>query len=629
MPPFRPSGEYAPQNNITEALKPEVERTPGTVAEMVEYQTTLDDEKMRRYRGWQAMMREGDSTFGEMFGYTRYQKALVELARSYGLDEQADSDIIDGVVISSNYFRTRIGTERPDLSDEEKDVEAFLHGKAVLLHRLPPADGIYRSDGSKRRGNRYHPLDTVLPSEKILPQFRKLEVSGARELVAGRRDDVYVNIGDPFEWTNVHRDRRDVEGNPTTYLVEYSPGDASSFIGMRAPKDMVGIHQLERTTDPDNTHSTTAGVKGSVVSAMQELMEFRADGLGSWNQPDSEWLDALGKVLPKACALHQELANQTHTGDYLGQHGTEVGGRFAQLQELKQLWEEVLRINQNRYDGWRAMGKDPSHFAYDTSEGLSPIDELAQSLEINGDNIRSAAAGFEATIEHTPGLLHEWFEELADAHIAFEQGRLPKGVHEYYTEEYKRVWLKTVQQHIPGFSEDQPDMVAAYNAKQGAILYDLFKSNGFQIVRGINPDLFHSINSQLTERILKERPHVPKTENAALLEEVFPNTSLPSKRIDRVTACWSLSRQAMAMMSSEERTKIWAELDRILRPGGRATIYPIDYWEDPEHPRLDEGSLIEMINQYKAATGSKIEPEFRYAGGDYREHLVLILKQPH
>lgn len=50
----------------------EVNKPPGSVVEKVEYQNTQDNEKMRRWRGWRAMMDEGDSTFGEMFGYTRF-----------------------------------------------------------------------------------------------------------------------------------------------------------------------------------------------------------------------------------------------------------------------------------------------------------------------------------------------------------------------------------------------------------------------------------------------------------------------------------------------------------------------------------------------------------------------------
>lgn len=565
------------------------------------------------------MMDEGDSTFGEMFGYTRFQKALARLAVEYSLEEH----YADEAHLASMYYRTQLDEKHPALSDDEKDVEAFLRGKEVLL-AIANRNGSYVHEQQQESG--YKSLNMELPSERINLVYRQIEIARAKEAVLGQKDDVYLNIGDPFEWTNKNRDRVDQDGNPTTYLVEYSPGDASSFIGTRDPKDMAHTDQLNRATDPDNEFDLWSG-RGSMNSIKDFLIDEEQQGF-RLSEIDANWLHALDEPLQRVAQLHQELSHQTSVGDYLTDTGLEVGGRMQDLKELQALLGDITEINQERREAWEAMGKDSKRPAYDTSEGLSPIDLLSHLLEIDIDNIRSVTRGLEETIVETPGLLHTWFEDLADAHMQFEQDRIPAGIDEYDLEIYANKWVESVRKYLPEYSVGNKGNLTVYEGKMADILRDFFITNGYSVIKHIDPVLFARINTELTETILQKNPHTPQTEKAALLEEVFPNTSLPDSSIDRATACWSVSRQAMTVMTDEERLAIWAEFDRILKPGGRATIYPMDYWYDQHHPQLNKKMLEQMLEEYQSMNQSNLEYELRYASGKFREHLVLVLKKP-
>lgn len=608
------------RENISQPVQKEinVEKQPGSVAEKVEYQNARDSEKMRRWRGWRAMMDEGNSTFGEMFGYTRFQKALAELALEYGIEEY----YADDAHIASIYYRTQLDETHPDLSHDQKDIEAYLRGKEVLLE-IANRNGMLIYEQRQESG--YQSFDTTLPSEKINVAYRQVEIARAKKVVLGKRDDVYLNIGDPFEWTNKNRDRVDANGNPVTYLVEYSPGDTSSFIGARNPEDMVHTDQLNRATDPDNEYDIWSG-RGSMNAIKDFLLSLKEDG-HTFAAADVEWLIALDAPLQRVSDLHQELSHQTQVGDYLASDGLKSGGRMQDLQELQDLLAEITSINQDRHTAWIAMGKDSKRPAYDTSEGLSPIDLLAHLIEIDIDNLRSVARGLEATMIEMPGLLHQWFEDLADAHMKYEQDRMTAKVDPYDLDVYTNKWMESVKKFVPDYHEVKKGDLTAYEGKMADILRDFFLSNGFSVIRYIDPTLFSKINTELTETILVKNPHTPKTDKAVLLEEVFPNTSLPDNCIDRATACWSVSRQAMTVMTDEERAEILAEFDRILKPGGRATIYPMDYWYDYKNPQLSEEKINLMLEEYKRSNQSNLDYELRYAAGKFREHLVLILKK--
>lgn len=593
--------------------------SPGSVAEKAEYQKNQDSEKMRRWRGWRAMMEEADSTFGEMFGYTRFQKALAQLAQEYGIEEY----YADDAYIASIYYRTQLDDTYPDLSHDQKDIEAYLRGKEVLL-ALANRNGIHVYEEQQESG--YQSFDTTLPSEKINVAYRQVEIARAKAVVLGLKDDVYLNIGDPFEWTNKNRNRVDADGNPVTYLVEYSPGDVSSFIGARNPQDMAHTDQLNRATDPDNEYDIWSN-RGSMKAIKDYLLERKEDG-HTFAAADAEWLMALDAPLQRASDLHQELSHQTHVGDYLTSDGLESGGRMKDLQELQALLAEITSINQERHTAWQAMGKDSKRPAYDTSGGLSPIDLLSHLIEVDIDNLRSVARGLEATMVEMPGLLHQWFEDLADAHMKFEQDRMTAEVDPYDLDVYTNKWVESVRKFVPDYHEGKKGDLAAYEGKMANILRDFFLSNGFSVIRNIDPDLFRKINTELTETILLKNPHTPKTDKAVLLEEVFPNTSLPDNCIDRATACWSVSRQAMTVMTDAERAEIFAEFDRILKPGGRATIYPMDYWSDQKNPHLSKEQIEQILEVYKRSTQSNLDYELKYAPGKFREHLVLILKKP-
>lgn len=117
---------------------------------------------------------------------------MAELALEYDIEEYD----ADEAHIASIYYRAQLDETHPGLSDDEKDIEAFLRGKEVLLAVANRKEG---SVYEEKQESGYRSLDRTLPSERLTHTYRQVEVARAKEAVLVQSDDVYLNIGDPFE----------------------------------------------------------------------------------------------------------------------------------------------------------------------------------------------------------------------------------------------------------------------------------------------------------------------------------------------------------------------------------------------------------------------------------------------
>ena len=69
-----------------------------------------------------------------------------------------------------------------------------------------------------------------------------------------------------------------------------------------------------------------------------------------------------------------------------------------------------------------------------------------------------------------------------------------------------------------------------------------------------------------------------RTESSNVLEAVFPQLPFKDASFDRMVASWSISAHVFAELDETGFEVLWDETQRILKEGGKAYIFPLNYY---------------------------------------------------
>lgn len=104
-----------------------------------------------------------------------------------------------------------------------------------------------------------------------------------------------------------------------------------------------------------------------------------------------------------------------------------------------------------------------------------------------------------------------------------------------------------------------------------------------------------------------------KTEKANVVEAVFPQLPFKNESFDRFVASWSISAHTFSQMDTEGFNTYWDEIRRVLKPGGSAYIFPLNFYWEPDQQFID--SLKQLETRY---------PDMSYEIRDTVGHLSQI-----
>lgn len=125
----------------------------------------------------------------------------------------------------------------------------------------------------------------------------------------------------------------------------------------------------------------------------------------------------------------------------------------------------------------------------------------------------------------------------------------------------------------------------------------------------VRKDLGDFVDEEERERTLKKEEWDlirairtrKKAEKADVVQATFPALPFNSNTFDRVVASWSSSRHLFEDLDRREFGGFWSEIDRVLREGGKAYIFPIKAREvdSPFSSReFDEQELLASLETF-------------------------------
>jgi SAM-dependent methyltransferase len=101
---------------------------------------------------------------------------------------------------------------------------------------------------------------------------------------------------------------------------------------------------------------------------------------------------------------------------------------------------------------------------------------------------------------------------------------------------------------------------------------------------------------------------------AEVVKAMFPFLPFPPESFDRFVAFWSISTYAMEHLDEEDFSSYWKEIDRVLKPGGKAYIFP-----------LFQGSEYEMEHSLRSYETS--HPHVRHWYENVMDGEMLVIEK--
>ncbi len=101
------------------------------------------------------------------------------------------------------------------------------------------------------------------------------------------------------------------------------------------------------------------------------------------------------------------------------------------------------------------------------------------------------------------------------------------------------------------------------------------------------------IKSEIEVLRLKKRH-----EHGKVVTAVFPELPFADGTFDRFVAPWSISTESIPHADEEEMVTYWKEIERVLKPGGKAYIYPLTW------TAFDRDKMIDSIHSSTELTAS-------------------------
>ena len=257
--PFRDSHDY------------KMEPAEKTAADYREHDAT----KLRTGNTFEQMMQKSGREFPEVFGLTRDMKTLIAI--SPGFDTIRQTLPIDQILLDMEEYRFQLAKTNTQQSEEELDLATVSF--AIRKYLLPR-----ETDGIASDKDTFDILDL-----SKYPEIPQELIERVEQIHSAQTDDTLLNIGDPYEYVNRHRDRSSV----TT--VEYAPENVEALQVIRTLS-----HALEQVKEAWTTTSWGKPTYATYAAECDEWIE-----MGGLEGYDRMWYEQLDRALGEAFRLSE------------------------------------------------------------------------------------------------------------------------------------------------------------------------------------------------------------------------------------------------------------------------------------------------------------------------------------
>jgi hypothetical protein len=496
--------------------------------------------------------------YADLFGLTREQKSFVQFLTSHQIPLPDNSyGAIDEAFFTISRYRNKLLYAQPDLPVDELDQKTLEF--AVRRFRT-----VWDSNGTPLPEEYFFvdikeeiPRDLIDTS--LLPELTEDETRELQNILARNQDDILVNIGDPFEVIARSRNRK------STITVEYAPGDQETLQWVQG--NTTELQDKLRQAYTDDVHGKATYATYSLE--FEEQCGLMTDEEKAKDQ-DWMWYDSLDLAMGRATKKVREAGNDP-----------------IKMREALKEWDEAQKILHSR----------TNRQLYNKSDGLSPIDGVEkEARKVIQTAIEDLTVNAVYQEDIFPQLFNEYIEDIIQA------TEKPISDPESVTE-----WNDAWTAYLSARELDSAEVKPTENFD---LFYDemqrFLRLHGLDFLRKLNPDLGLQVKYDTTKGLTMKLPYQKKALKAEMIQAVFPHTRqlIQADSVDRVIAHWSITAHAMPHMNREETLAVWAEIDRIMRTGGKATLAPIGHYgaASPE--------LRTSLESYVTQTGSKLKFTF-------------------
>jgi hypothetical protein len=133
--------------------------------------------------------------------------------------------------------------------------------------------------------------------------------------------------------------------------------------------------------------------------------------------------------------------------------------------------------------------------------------------------------------------------------------------------------------------------------------------------------------------ILNELRLKKQTKEATVVAALFPDLPFKEESYDRAVFSYSISTHVIAEMKADDFRLWWKEIERILKPGGKAYIFPIEQGF-PYGRTYDGVALHDTLKEYSPENGHHLTAEIvghNHAGrdgdGSFLSETLVITKK--
>ena len=116
------------------------------------------------------------------------------------------------------------------------------------------------------------------------------------------------------------------------------------------------------------------------------------------------------------------------------------------------------------------------------------------------------------------------------------------------------------------------------------------------------------------------------TENSNVAVAIFPRLPLKPNSMDRIVLSYSISTYAINRLTADDFRVWWKEIQRVLKPGGKAYIFPMQL--EFRHGRMyDKPSLEDTLDEFTPLNNGQLVWEFYENPNEdsWRQDTTLII----
>lgn len=294
------------------------------------------------------------------------------------------------------------------------------------------------------------------------------------------------------------------------------------------------------------------------------------------------------------------------------------------VQELNRSWQELSKEAQKVQ---RKILRDRTGLAtFSTDHSGDFTDKFLSSIEHVSEQISQQTEVLEALEEAGKEPLISNFNHLASLHNRMLE--LPDADQPYdrAKDRYSTAWNRFCSENrISGLNANtQLEEIPPDKRREFAnMLIQFHLDNKLETLSFVDRDLAFQVEQARVSQLEQMIGIRQLAKRAQVKHEVFPDTSLEPESVDRLVASWSVTAHALHRMNRNEVKDLFVEMDRILKVGGQATLFPMDYSRDSL--KWDQDDIKNIIKEYNDENDAQLVPQFTEGQGSYRKHSVLIV----